>query len=285
MDREKTPKRKLSPNNPTNTTSMSTTTTTTPPVDSIDPEARDLLTEIIDRAVKEESENGILIDDDQQMVSRLVSAMVDRVVDLDANNNPQQQQQQQQQQEQTVGADNASGRPYRPIRHRPPTKSIGTPTYTPPEPVITDPISPKTDRRSWSVDNLYRLDDQLSADFYKEVEPKAGQPYQQQQLRQLAPRQPSFFDTPAGSGPRPHLFMSALDGYVGKGSGSPERRKGSRRNPIKGELFQHNADTIESTLSVDDYQQLCLELADYGFNLDNQNIIGRGTRGTVVTDS
>ncbi|XP_054158569.1 uncharacterized protein LOC128956881 [Oppia nitens] len=238
-------------------------------ISSIDPEARQVLMEMVDRVVADNENTNpnnnnttstTTIDDDTDMyvypeVRQLVSEMVDTTV---ANNSPQQQ---------TVGADNASRRPpYRSPKRRERTKSNESPIDSwyrpvpPPVPEIPESIGPEPDRRSWSVDNLNRLRDQ-----------------QQQQPRQLAPDTlPSFFDRPPGSGSPPHLFMSALDGYKGKGSGSLERRKG--------ELYQHNADSIESTLSVDDYQQLCQELADYGFiNLDNQNIIGQGSRAPVVT--
>ncbi|XP_054158555.1 uncharacterized protein LOC128956867 [Oppia nitens] len=67
---------------------------------SIDPEARQVLMEMVDRVVDEESDennnpNNTTADSQQEAaaIRQLVSEMVDRVVDLDANNNPQQQQQ------------------------------------------------------------------------------------------------------------------------------------------------------------------------------------------------
>ncbi|XP_054158570.1 uncharacterized protein LOC128956882 [Oppia nitens] len=148
------------------------------------------------------------------------------------------------------------------------TKTIETTDrYIPPAPVLD---------RSKSTN---QLPNQLSTDFYGQLQTKTTgqQHFLLNQLRLLAPPPRPTQQQAFMTGPGPHLFMSGLDGYHGTGP---------RGSQVKGELFQHNypIDTIESALTDNDYQQLCQELAYYGFHLDSQhNVIGQGHFGKVVS--
>ncbi|XP_054158562.1 uncharacterized protein LOC128956874 [Oppia nitens] len=233
-------------------------------VSIIDSEASQVLSGIIDRVVEDNNNNNNTTH--ETAVKQVLADMVDKVV---SDDNHQYIDDHRPELNATL---------IRRPRARNRTKTIETDRYIPPPPSSPAPVLNRTKSTN-------QLPNQLSNDFYGQLQTKTTGQQQQHlllnQLRMLAPRPPTQQQQAFMTGPGPHLFMSALDGYYhhhhqGTGTGSQQQVVN------KGELFQHNVDdnNIQS-LTDNDYQLLCQELANYGLIL-GQETIGQGRFGSVV---